>query len=222
MFWARRLFRPLYGSLFLLFIASMMGGITLATQVLKANFLQLGKELEEASLTSGAGFWGTYFRIVLPLMGQTMALIGVLKFLFAARTASSVILLATSETRTLALLALDQIAGGYREAASITVLFIVLLTTGVALVARSLGLKVGIQGRKRWSWAGDHIGADRRQPVPRDHRLRPGGAELAHSGDPDRRWRAADPARLGHAWHGIGAGGGGVLMQLRGWRAARA
>ena len=146
MFLGTPFFRPLYGSLFLLILASMMGGITLATQVLKANFVQLGKELEEASLTSGAGFWGTYFRIVLPLMAQTMALIGVLKFLFAARTASSVILLATSETRTLALLALDQIAGGYREAASITVLFIVLLTTGVALVARSFGLKVGIQG----------------------------------------------------------------------------
>ncbi len=146
MFLGTPFFRPLYGSLFLLVIASMMGGITLATQVLKANFIQLGRELEEASLTSGAGFWGTYFRIVLPLMAQTMVLIGVLKFLFAARTASSVILLATSETRTLALLALDQIAGGYREAASITVLFIVLLTTGVALVARSFGLKVGIQG----------------------------------------------------------------------------
>ena len=146
MFLGTPFFRPLYGSLFLLIVASMMGGITLATQVLKANFIQLGKELEEASLTSGAGFWSTYFRIVLPLMAQTMVLIGVLKFLFAARTASSVILLATSETRTLALLALDQISGGYREAASITVLFIVLLTTGVALVARSFGLKVGIQG----------------------------------------------------------------------------
>ena len=96
MFLGTPFFRPLYGTLFLLIIASMMGGITLATQVLKANFIQLGKELEEASLTSGAGFWGTYFRIVLPLMGQTMALIAVLKFLFAARTASSVILLATS------------------------------------------------------------------------------------------------------------------------------
>ena len=95
---------------------------------------------------SGAGFWGTYFRVVLPLMGQTMVLIGVLKFLFAARSASSVILLATSETRTLALLALDQIAAGYRESASITVLLIVTLTTVIAVIARIFGLRVGIQG----------------------------------------------------------------------------
>jgi iron(III) transport system permease protein len=146
MFLGTPVFRPLYGTLFLLMIASIMGGVTLSTQILKANFIQLGKELEEASRMSGAGFWKTYFRIVLPLMAQTVVLISVLKFLFAARNASSIILLATSESRTLALLALDQIAAGYREVASITVLLVVLLTTGLALVARSFGLKAGIRG----------------------------------------------------------------------------
>ena len=94
---------------------------------------------------SGAGFFRTYFKIVFPLMAQTMVLVAVLKFLFAARSASSIILLATSESRTLSLLALDQIAAGYREAASITVLMVVALTTGLALVARGFGLKVGIR-----------------------------------------------------------------------------
>lgn len=145
MFLGTPVFRPFYGTLFLLMIALFMGGVTLATQILKASFIQLGNELEEASRMSGAGFWRTYFKIVLPLMAQTMVLIGVLKFLFAARSSSSIILLATSETRTLSLLALDQIAAGYRETASITVLLVVLLTTGLALVARSFGLRVGIR-----------------------------------------------------------------------------
>lgn len=145
MFLGTPVFRPFYGTLFLLMIALFMGGVTLATQILKASFIQLGNELEEASRMSGAGFWRTYFKIVLPLMAQTMVLIGVLKFLFAARNAPSIILLATSESRTLALLALDQIAAGYRETASITVLLVVLLTTGLALIARSFGLKVGIR-----------------------------------------------------------------------------
>ncbi|HWO40344.1 MAG TPA: iron ABC transporter permease [Candidatus Eisenbacteria bacterium] len=145
MFLGTPVFRPFYGTLFLLVIASVLGGITLATQILKANFVQLGNELEEASRMSGAGFWRTYFRIVLPLMAQTMALVAVIKFMFAAQHTSSIILLATSETRTLSLLALDQVAAGYREVASITVIFITLLTLGVALIARSLGLKVGIR-----------------------------------------------------------------------------
>lgn len=145
MFLGTPVFRPLYGTLFLLMIASILGGVTLATQILKASFIQLGNELEEASRMSGAGFLRTYFKIVLPLMAQTMVLIAVLKFLFAARSASAIILLATSESRTLALLALDQIAGGYREVASITVLLVVSLTTGLALIARAFGLKVGIR-----------------------------------------------------------------------------
>jgi iron(III) transport system permease protein len=139
------IFRPLYGTLFLLMIASILGGVTLATQILKANFIQLGNELEEASRMSGAGFWRTYFGIVLPLMAQTMVLVGVLKFMFASQHAASIILLATSESRTLSLLALDQVAAGYREVASITVILIMTLTLGVALIARSFGFKVGIR-----------------------------------------------------------------------------
>jgi iron(III) transport system permease protein len=145
MFLGTPLFRPFYGTIVLLVIASVLGGVTLSTQILKANFVQLGKELEEASRMSGAGFWKTYFRVVLPLMAQTMVMVGVLKFMFASHHTSSIILLATSETRTLSLLALDQVAAGYREVASITVILIMALTLGVAVIARSLGLKVGVR-----------------------------------------------------------------------------
>jgi iron(III) transport system permease protein len=145
MFLGTPVFRPFYGTIVLLVVASVLGGITLVTQILKANFVQLSKELEESSRMSGAGFWRTYMRVVLPLMGQTMVLVAVIKFMFAAQQTSSIILLATSETRTLSLLALDQVAAGYREVASITVILIMLLTLGVALIARSFGLKVGIR-----------------------------------------------------------------------------
>ncbi len=145
MFLGTPFFRPFYGTLVLLVIAQVLGGVTLATQILKANFLQLGKELEEASRMSGAGFWRTYLRVVFPLMAQTMVLVGVIKFMFAAQHNSAIILLATSETRTLSLLALDQVAAGYREVASITIILITLLTLGLAIIARSFGLKVGIR-----------------------------------------------------------------------------
>jgi iron(III) transport system permease protein len=145
MFLGTPLFRPFYGTIVLLVIAQVLGGITLSTQILKANFVQLGKELEESSRMSGAGFWRTYFRIVFPLMAQTMVLVGVIKFMFAAQHNSAIILLATSETRTLSLLALDQVAAGYREVASITIIMVTLLTLGLAIVARSFGLKVGIR-----------------------------------------------------------------------------
>lgn len=78
-------------------------------------------------------------------MAQTMVLIGVLKFIFAAQNVSNIILLATSESRTLSLLALDQIGEGLQEVASVTMIVIILMTLGLALVARSFGLRVGIQ-----------------------------------------------------------------------------
>jgi iron(III) transport system permease protein len=145
MFLGTPVFRPFYGTLFLLVIAQMLGGITLSTQILKANFIQLGKELEESSRMSGAGFWRTYLRIVFPLMAQTMVMVAVIKFMFAAQHNSAIILLATSETRTLSLLALDQVAAGYREVASITIIMVTSLTLGLAVVARSFGLKIGIR-----------------------------------------------------------------------------
>ena len=145
MFLGTPVFRPFYGTIVLLVVAQVLGGITLATQILKANFVQLGKELEESSRMSGAGFWRTYLRIVFPLMAQTMVMVAVIKFMFAAQHNGAIILLATSETRTLSLLALDQVAAGYREVASITIIMITVLTLGVAIVARSFGLKVGIR-----------------------------------------------------------------------------
>src|SRR5438093_4295960 len=57
MFLGTPIFRPFYGTLFLLVIASVLGGVTLAPQILRANDVQLGKALEEASRMSGAGFW---------------------------------------------------------------------------------------------------------------------------------------------------------------------
>jgi iron(III) transport system permease protein len=147
MFLGTPIFRAIYGSIGLLIVAAIIGGITLSTQILKSNFIQLGDQLEEASRMSGAGFVRTYIRIIVPLMAQTFILVAVLKFLFAARNASTVIFLATSETRPLSVLVLDQIAAGYHEEASITVFLIILLTTGLALLARLFGLRVGLRSQ---------------------------------------------------------------------------
>lgn len=140
-----RIFRPLYGSVSLLVLATVIGSITLGTQLLKSNLLQLGRELEEASRASGASWWSTYRKIVIPLMFPTLLLVGVLNFIHAARDISSVALLATSRSRTLALLQLDFMVSGRYESAAVVATIVMLLTTGVALTARLCGLRVGIR-----------------------------------------------------------------------------
>jgi iron(III) transport system permease protein len=139
------LLRPLYGSIWLLVLATVIGSITLGTQIIKSNLLQLGKELEEASATSGASWWSTYRRIVVPLMLPTLILVGVLNFISAARDISTVALLASSSSRTLALLQLDFMVSGRYESATVVATMVMLLTTGVALVARAFGLKLGLR-----------------------------------------------------------------------------
>ena len=145
MFLGVPLFNPLYGTIFLLLIASTMSGMTLASQLMKASFLQLGREIEDAARVHGAGWWRTYFQVVLPTMVPTLILIGVLKFMFAAQNTSTIILLATSESRTLSLLTLDFVSEGRREAATVNAVLILVLTTGVALLARAFGLRVGFR-----------------------------------------------------------------------------
>jgi iron(III) transport system permease protein len=139
------LFRPLYGSVWLLIFATVISSMTLGTQLLKGNLLQLGVELEEASHAVGASWWTTYRRIVVPLMFPSLLLVGVLGFIHAARDISNVALLATSGSRTLALLQLDFMVSGRYESAAVVATIVMLLTTGIALLARFLGLRVGIR-----------------------------------------------------------------------------
>jgi hypothetical protein len=75
-------------------------------------------------------------------------LVATLKFMFAANATSSIILLATSDTRTLSLLTLDFVFEGLRESAAVSTIIITALTAGLALVARAFGLNVGIRSHR--------------------------------------------------------------------------
>jgi iron(III) transport system permease protein len=138
-------FRQLYGTIWLLIIATVISSMTLGTQLIKSSLLQLGQELEEASQTAGASWLTTYRRIVGPLLFPILLLAGVLAFIHAARDISNVALLATSGTRTLSLLQLDFMVSGRYESAAVVATIVMLLTTGVALIARFFGLRIGIR-----------------------------------------------------------------------------
>jgi iron(III) transport system permease protein len=141
--------RPIYGTTFILVLVAALGSITLATQTLKANLLQLGAELEEAAATSGASWWYTLRRVVLPLIAPALAVVGVLAFSSSARATSHVALLSTHANQPLSMLQLNLLSDNDFGAASVVGVFILLLTVGVALVARVLGLRLGLSGEGR-------------------------------------------------------------------------
>ncbi len=137
----------LYGSIWALILVVVISGNTTGTNVFKGVMVQLGKDLEEAARVSGARWLRTYFKVVLPVLMPTMVLIGTLNFVGAASTTSSIVLLASRETRTLSLIALELASPelNQREAAGVVSLFIMMLTLGLALVARQLGLRIGLR-----------------------------------------------------------------------------
>ena len=140
----------LFGTIWILIIVTVLQGKLTAVQMFKSSFLQMGQDMEEAARTSGASWIYTYFRIWLPLIAPTLVLIGILNFTMAAGATSSVILLASRDTITLSLLALEYMtsaAGSSREVAGIISLFVVAMTTGLALVARWFGFQIGVKSR---------------------------------------------------------------------------
>jgi multiple sugar transport system permease protein len=48
--------------------------------LLRQYFLSLPRELEEAARLDGAGFFGTFYRVMLPLAGPAIAAVGILQF----------------------------------------------------------------------------------------------------------------------------------------------
>jgi iron(III) transport system permease protein len=139
--------RFLYGTIWALFLVVLIQGKTTGVNLMKAIFVQIGPDMEEAARVAGAGWIKTYFRIWLPLLMPTLALLAVLNFTSAAGTTAPIILLASRETMTLSLLALEFASPGInnREAASVISIFIIGITIAGALIVRNLGLRLAVR-----------------------------------------------------------------------------
>jgi iron(III) transport system permease protein len=140
------LFRPIYGTVIVLVVACMLNSISTGVQLIKSNMVQLGQELEEASFIAGGSWSYTFRRIVLPLLAPVLIAVALLTFVSAARNVSTIAMLVTSENRPLAMLQVDHIVDGSFEAAAVIGVLIVLLTMGVAVIARTLGRRFGFSG----------------------------------------------------------------------------
>ena len=137
----------LFGTIWALIIVVMLQGKTTGVNIMKGVLVQVGADMEEAARVSGAGWIRTYVRIWLPLLMPTLILLAVMNFVSAAGATSSIILLASRDTMTLSLMALElsSVAVSNREAASIISIFIVLFTMTGALLVRYFGRRLGVR-----------------------------------------------------------------------------
>ena len=137
----------LFGTIWALIIVVIVQGKTTGVNIMKGMLVQVGADMEEAARVSGAGWIRTYLRIWLPLLMPTLILLAVMNFVSAAGATSSIILLASRDTMTLSLMALELSSSAIsnREAASILSIFIILFTVTGASLVRYFGRRLGVR-----------------------------------------------------------------------------
>ena len=145
MFLTVPIFKPLYGTLVVLIIAVLINTITTGVQLIKSNMIQIGYELEEASFIAGGSWLYTFRRIILPVLGPVLISVALLTFNGAARNIANIVMIVTGDNRPLSLLQIDYMADGQYEPAAIVGFIIVLLTLGVAFIARTITRRVGMR-----------------------------------------------------------------------------
>lgn len=149
----------LFGSIWALILVVILQGKTTGVNIMKGVLVQVGADMEEAARVSGAGWVRTYFCIWLPLLAPTMILLAVMNFVSAAGATSSIILLASRDTMTLSLMALELSSNAVsnREAASIISIFIIAITFIGALLVRYFGRRVGVRHDIQGSAVGTNV-----------------------------------------------------------------
>ena len=138
-------FSVLYGTIWALLLVVIISGNTLGVNVTKGVMVQIGQDMEEAARIAGAGWLRTFVRIWIPLLMPTLVMLAMMNFVMAAGATSGIILIASRETYTLSILALELGSIGDHEAASIVGLVLMALTVGLALLARRFGLRLGVR-----------------------------------------------------------------------------
>lgn len=102
----------LYGTFWILALAFVARFMPDTVKSLSTSFLQIHKELEEASWICGKGLVGTIRSIVLPLARPGVVASMTLLFVLAIRELGSSLFLYTSDTMVMAVLLLDYYEGG--------------------------------------------------------------------------------------------------------------
>lgn len=124
----------LNNTLWALIITHLVIGLPITIWVMMGFFEDLHPELEEAALVDGAGIWGAFRDVALPLARPGMVVAAILAFIFSWNNFIFAVVLAGQDTRTLPVavfnvLTFEQLAWGKLAAAALVVTMPVLVLT---------------------------------------------------------------------------------------------
>ena len=134
-----------YGSLWILFIAYFTRYMPYGMRYTSTSMYQIGRELEESAQTSGASWFQSFRRIVLPLLAPGLVAGWIYIVIVSVRELSSSILLYTPGRQVLSIVIWEQYQNGqFTQLAALGMMMVgglVLLVT----VAYRLGARIGVR-----------------------------------------------------------------------------
>lgn len=136
---------PVYGTLWILLIAYVTKYLPFGMRACSSSMLQIKKELEEASETSGASWGHTFRKVILPLLAPGFVAGWIYVITHSFRELSTSIMLYRSGTEVIAIVLFELWDGGqYPQLAALGMVMIVILIA-ISLIARAVGARYAIQ-----------------------------------------------------------------------------
>jgi iron(III) transport system permease protein len=137
----------LYGTLTILVVAFVTITLPYGMRYLAPGMAQIKDELEEAATASGASWLQSFRRVFVPLLMPSLLAAFLYSMIVAFREISAAIFLYSSGTEVVSVQVFDLYTNGsYPVVAAlgvVIVLFLTVLTTGVRLLSRRVGIKSG-------------------------------------------------------------------------------
>jgi iron(III) transport system permease protein len=135
----------IYGTLWILFMAYMTRYMPYGMRYASTSMFQIGRELEESAQMSGAGWWHTFRRVVLPLLAPGLTAGWIYIVIVSFRELGSSVLLYSPGKEVLSIVIWEQWRDGLlTEVAALGVMLIGALIVLVA-VAYKLGARIGVK-----------------------------------------------------------------------------
>jgi iron(III) transport system permease protein len=136
---------PIYGTLFILLIAYCTRYMPYGMRYAVTSMHQISNELEESALVSGASWWQTFRRVLLPLLSPGLVAGWIYILVVSFRELSSSILLYSPGNEVLSILIFEQYENGQFTVLSALGVVMVLTLVVLVAVAYKLGAKVGLK-----------------------------------------------------------------------------
>jgi iron(III) transport system permease protein len=136
---------PIYGTLLILLIAYCTKYMPYGMRYATTSMTQISSELEESAQVSGASWWTTFRRVLLPLLSPGIMAGFIYILVVSFRELSSSLLLYSPGNEVLSILIWEQFENGsFNVLAAIGVLMVIALVIMVT-IAYKLGAKVGLR-----------------------------------------------------------------------------